>query len=307
MQVNYALETHDLCRSFGGVTAVDRVSLAVPERSVFGFLGPNGAGKTTTIRMLLGLIRPDRGEIALGGVNVRRNRTRALRRVGAIVETAALYPNLTGREIVRMAAGLLGLHRKEGDRQLDRVGLLEAADRQVGGYSLGMRQRLALARAMIGEPRLLILDEPTNGLDPAGIVEMRRLICDLPDMLGATVFLSSHMLGEIEQTATHCALIDQGRLVFQDRLSVLSETAPKTIVVETDRPAELANRFLNNGVHADQDGAVVRARVDLDRDSRADLVRTLLNEGFAVSGIWTERASLERLFLTLTGRAQEID
>ncbi|MGJ3231270.1 MAG: ABC transporter ATP-binding protein [Oceanicaulis sp.] len=303
--MGYALETRDLCRSFGEVTAVDQVSLAVPERSVFGFLGPNGAGKTTTIRMLLGLIRPDHGAILIGGIDVRARRSRALRGVGAIVESPALYPNLTGRETVRMAARLLGATAREAEVQLERVGLGDAADRLVGGYSLGMRQRLALARAMIGEPGLLILDEPTNGLDPAGIAEMRELIRALPDLIGATVFLSSHMLGEIEQTATHCALIDRGRLVFQNRLEVLADTAPHTLAIETDRPAALTERFLNQSIHAHRDGNVVRARLELDREGRAALTRALTAEGYGVSGLWTERASLERLFLTLTGRGRE--
>jgi ABC-2 type transport system ATP-binding protein len=255
--------------------------------------------------MLLGLINPSAGTIRLNGEELRSRRSAALSGVGAIVESPALYPNLTGWKTVMMAARLAGLPRSEARDRLDQVGLSAAAGRRVSGYSLGMRQRLALASAMLGRPRLLILDEPTNGLDPAGIADMRQLIHDLPARLGATVFLSSHLLSEIEQTATHCALIDRGRLVFQDRLSRLSDKAPVIIAIETDKPAQLAKRFLEGGVHADRDGQVVRAPLDLDPGARAGLVSALVSEGYAISGLWTERPNLEAVFLKLTGRNRE--
>jgi ABC-2 type transport system ATP-binding protein len=151
----------------------------------------------------------------------------------------------------------------------------------------------------------LILDEPTNGLDPAGIADMRALIKSLPKTLGATVFLSSHLLSEIEQTATHCALIDRGRLMFQDTLPRLMENAPTQLVIETDKPAQLTKRFLETGVHAEHDGATVRAHTDLEPGARADLVSALVSEGYSISGIRSERASLEDLFLALTGRGRE--
>jgi ABC-2 type transport system ATP-binding protein len=300
-----AIETDTLCRTFGEVTAVDSLDLAVPAGSVFGFLGPNGAGKTTTIRMLLGLIGADAGQIRLNGHDLKRERGRALSGVGAIVESPALYPNLSGLDIMMMAAQLGGHCRREVHERLDQVGLGAAARRRVGDYSLGMRQRLALARAMIGAPKLLILDEPTNGLDPAGIADMRALIKALPETLGATVFLSSHLLSEIEQTATHCALIDQGRLVFQDTLPRLMENAPTRLAIDTDKPVQLTKRFLETGVHAEHDGATVRAHTDLESGARADLVAALVSEGYAISGVRTERASLEDLFLALTGRGRE--
>jgi ABC-type multidrug transport system ATPase subunit len=302
--MSFAVETTELSRSFANVTAVDGLNLAVPEGSVFGFLGPNGAGKTTTIRMLLGLIKPSAGAIQINGADLQRKRGQALSGVGAIVESPALYPNLTGWETVKMAARLAGLPASEARDRLEQVSLSGAADRRVSGYSLGMRQRLALARAMLGRPRLLILDEPTNGLDPAGIADMRQLIAALPRELGATVLLSSHLLSEIEQTATHCALIDRGKLVFQDRLSSLSDKAPITIALETDKPEQLTKRFLEDGVHADRDGATVRAQLDLDAGSRAGLLSALMSEGYAISGLWTERPSLEAVFLKLTGRGR---
>ncbi len=303
--MSHAIETTGLSRAFGSVTAVDGVDLQVPEGSVFGFLGPNGAGKTTTIRMLLGLISPSAGAIRINGEDLGAARSAALSGVGAIVESPALYPNLTGWDIMAMAARLAGRASGEARDMIDQVGLTAAANRRVSGYSLGMRQRLALARAMLGEPRLLILDEPTNGLDPAGIADMRELIRALPQRLGATVFLSSHLLSEIEQTATHCALIDNGRLVFQDRLSRLSDKAPTVLAIETNRPEALARRFLETGVQADREGHIVRAQIDLNEAERADLAAALIGEGYAVSGLWTERPTLEALFLKLTGRGRE--
>lgn len=298
--MTYAIETHALRRAFGDVTAVDGLNLAVPEGSVFGFLGPNGAGKTTTIRMLLGLIAPDAGEIHLNGENLRQARAKALSGVGAIVESPALYPNLTGREIMVMAARLSRRPIKEALELLERLQLTAAMNRRVSDYSLGMRQRLALARAMLGEPRLLILDEPTNGLDPAGIADMRDLIKALPSTLGATVFLSSHLLSEIEQTATHCALINKGRLLFQDRLERFAETLSPTLVIETDQPERLVNHFNAQNIQVDRIGSQVRAQLALDDSARAQLIARLVRDGFAISGVWVERPTLEDFFLQQT-------
>jgi ABC-2 type transport system ATP-binding protein len=207
-----AIRTEDLSRAFGDVTAVDGLELKVPQGSVFGFLGPNGAGKTTTIRLLLGLIRAHSGVTWLNGVNVAQRRKRAMQGVSAVAEGLGLYPDLTGRETLDLAARLLERSHHDVEDKIDFVGLKEAAGRRVAEYSLGMRQRLALARALLSEPSLLILDEPTNGLDPEGIASMRALIRRLPEDTGATVFVSSHLLSEVEQTATHCAVIHRGRL-----------------------------------------------------------------------------------------------
>ncbi|WP_375548848.1 ABC transporter ATP-binding protein [Oceanicaulis alexandrii] len=297
----FAIETQGLCRAFGDVTAVDGLNLAVPEGSVFGFLGPNGAGKTTSIRMLLGLIAPDAGEVRLNNCTLAKNRSQALSGVGAIVEGPALYPNLTGREILILAARLSGRPVRQALEQLERVQLVDAMDRKVSGYSLGMRQRLALARAMMGQPRLLILDEPTNGLDPAGIADMRALIRSLPETLGATVFLSSHLLSEIEQIATHCALMDKGKMVFQDRLERLTDAAPSVLAVETDRPVALAQRYLEQGLEANRKEDWVRVTVNLTAEERRALVRDLVAEGIGVSALRVEKPALESLFLRLTG------
>ena len=186
-----AIETEGLGRRFGTEAAVHGVALRVPERAVYGFLGQNGAGKTTTIRLLLGLIKPTAGTAKIFGLDVQRSRREAARLVGALVETPCHYDHLTGRENLAITRRLLGTDNSEIDRVLETVDLTYAADRRVGGYSLGMRQRLGVARALIGKPRLLLLDEPTNGLDPHGILDMRKFIGTLPDREGVTVFVSS--------------------------------------------------------------------------------------------------------------------
>jgi ABC-type multidrug transport system ATPase subunit len=213
-----AITTSGLTRRFGMLTAVDDLDLRVPRSSIYGFLGPNGAGKTTTIRLLLGLIRPHAGEVQLFGEPLRQRRMVLLRRVGALVESPSLYPNLTGRENLEVTRRLIGGEKAQIGQALHIVHLEDAADRRVGGYSSGMKQRLSLALALLNTPELLILDEPTNGLDPAGIQEMRDLIVRLPQEYGVTVFLSSHLLAEVEQVATHIGIIRQGRLRFQGTL-----------------------------------------------------------------------------------------
>jgi ABC-2 type transport system ATP-binding protein len=215
-----AIATRDLTRRFGDHVAVDHINLAVPPRTVYGFLGPNGAGKSTTIRMLLGLLRPDAGHVHLLGRPLAAHREALLREVGALVEAPSVYAHLTGRENLTVTATLRGGVPDAGiDRALDVVNLRDAADQRVGAYSLGMKQRLGLALALLGEPQLLILDEPTNGLDPAGIQEMRALIREVPERAGVTVFISSHLLSEIELMASHVGIIHEGRLVFQGAVS----------------------------------------------------------------------------------------
>ncbi|MFB9372336.1 ABC transporter ATP-binding protein [Algimonas porphyrae] len=295
-----AIATTGLRRHFGQVKAVDGVALHVPAGSVFGFLGPNGSGKTTTIRLLLGLIRADAGQVRINGVDLAQDRRAALSGVGAIVETPALYPNLTGRELLRVAALLLNPSEGEIDRVLDIVGLRDAAARRIGDYSLGMRQRLALARALMGRPRLLVLDEPTNGLDPAGIADMRKLITELPTRSGTTVFISSHQLSEIQQICTDCALIKSGQLVSQGPLGALMAQAPSRLEIETDSPAkaqEIARQQMLDALGTDN-GLVVQS--PLDQGARARLVKALVEAGCAVSQVTQRETSLEQLFLTLT-------
>ena len=218
MPPTHAIETDALTRRFGARVAVSDLALRVPEGGIYGFLGLNGAGKTTTIRMLLGLIRADGGSVRIFGEPFRRE---VLARIGALVEMPSLYAHLTGRENLEVTRRQIAAPREAIDRVLAIVGLVADANRLVREYSLGMRQRLGLALALLGSPDLLILDEPTNGLDPAGIHEMRDLIRRLPAEHGVTVFLSSHLLAEVEQVAGFIGIIHEGRMVFQGSLAEL--------------------------------------------------------------------------------------
>ena len=212
-----ALTTHHLTKWFDDRVAVDAVSLNVPQGAIYGFLGANGAGKTTTLRLVLGLLRPSGGRIEMFGQPIGRGGPR----IGALIEQPSLYPHLTGNENLDITRRLLGLASPEIARILKIVDLAAAANQRVGTYSLGMRQRLAIARALLGRPKLVILDEPTNGLDPAGITDMRDLLRRLLEVDGATLIVSSHQLAEIEQVATHVGLLHRGRLLLEQPIAAL--------------------------------------------------------------------------------------
>lgn len=206
------IETHALCKSYHGRPVVDHLNLTVPEGCVYGFLGPNGAGKSTTMKMLLGLVHPTGGSVELLGHTLNEaNRIALLRQTGSLIESPSGYLHLTARENLSIVADLKDVDRKDISRVLEIVHLTKDADRKVGQYSLGMKQRLGIAMALLGSPKLLILDEPTNGLDPAGIQEMRSLIASMPQTTGATVLISSHLLGEIEQMVDQVGILNHGR------------------------------------------------------------------------------------------------
>lgn len=233
--MTWALETIDLCKAFRRVPAVDRLSLAVPANAIYGFLGANGAGKTTTLRLILGLLRADDGQIRSFGKDITGDRART--GMGALIETPSLYAHLTGRENLDLSRRLLNLPVGEIDRVLRIVGLVSASRQRVGGYSLGMKQRLAIARAMLGRPSILVLDEPTNGLDPAGIADMRALLRRLPTMDETTLIVSSHLLNEVQEVATHVGLLHCGRLLIQDPLDVVLSGECELLVGTGDPPA----------------------------------------------------------------------
>ena len=294
-----AIETRALTRRFGKRIAVDAVSMTVPDKAVYGFLGRNGAGKTTTLKMLLGLIRPSGGTALVAGIDVGRDRIGAARKVGALLEAHGFYGNLSGRENLDLTRSLLGVPVNEIDRVLEVVEMRGEAGRKVSDYSLGMRQRLGLARAMLGAPPVLILDEPTNGLDPDGIADMRRFLKDLPDRTGATVLLSSHLLGEIEQTATHIGIVNEGCLVLEGELSRLKAELAPEIALRTDAPeraGEVLRRHDLTLVRTDQD-MVVRLRQGQDADQMsATLNAALVQAGVAVFAIGPRERSLEGIY-----------
>ncbi len=297
---DWVIETSGLTRRFGTLTAVDHVDLRVPQGSVYGFLGPNGAGKTTTIRMLLGLLRPNGGEVRLFGEPLTERRLALLGRLGALVESPSVYPNLTGRENLEVTRALTGADREQIERVLRVVLLEDAADRLVGGYSSGMRQRLGLALALLNEPELLIMDEPTNGLDPAGMIEIRDLLHRLPSECGTTVFLSSHLLAEVEQVATHIGIIDHGKLRFQGKLEDLHAMVEGHVVLGVERPALAKKMLAQEGWAVSSNGS---NRITVAANGRADAAMVnhqLVSAGLRVFHLSVERPTLEDMFLTLT-------
>lgn len=294
------IETAGLTRKFGRLTAVDNLELRVPAGSIYGFLGPNGAGKTTTIRMILGLIRPSSGNIQVLGQSLQNNRISILSKVGALVEVPSLYPHLSGYENLAVIQTLVGGKKTEIERVLKIVDMQSSGLRLVREYSLGMRQRLALAMAMLNQPQLLILDEPTNGLDPAGIHEIRELIKTLPQKEGVSVFISSHLLNEVEVMATHVGIILQGKMIFQGTQQQLQARYRDELCLTTDRPAETGGYLSQQGWQVDtHKGDSIRVRVNNQEDT-AQINHQLVQAGYRVYQLSLNRPSLEDIFLMLT-------
>ena len=303
----WAVETHGLTKRFDTTVAVDEVELLVPRGSAFGYLGPNGAGKTTLIRTLLGLTRPDGGTMSLLGIPVPHERRKALARVGAIVDEPRFHPHLTGRENLRLLAEARGGDANERTGpSLQRVGLEERADDKVASYSMGMRQRLGVAACLLADPELLILDEPMNGLDPAGMHEMREMIESLVEE-GRTVMLSSHLLDEVERTCDAVAIVDHGRVIRQGTIDDLVHGAGALVVsVECSDPAAalrvIEGSDLATGASLTESGVTVTLRAGSSRAEIEELTRRLVEGGVAVSGLQQVKTSLEDWFLTVTSR-----
>ena len=302
---NYLIETRGLTRRFGSQLAVDGLNLLVPAAGVYGFLGPNGAGKTTAIRMLLGLIRPDAGEVRLFDQALNGNHHSLMRRVGALVEAPSLYPHLTGRENLEVTRRLLASDRNLVELALATVKLTKDADRRVREYSLGMRQRLGLALALLNKPELLILDEPTNGLDPAGIHEMRDLIRRFPEEFGVTVFLSSHLLGEVQQIATHIGIINEGHLLFQGTLAELQSKQQMLLTVGVKQIDEATEFLTSTGWTVERCDNLLNVSTKA-ADDAVRVNKLLVERGLEVFHLAVTQRSLEDIFLGLTngtGRA----
>ena len=304
-----AVATQGLTKRFGSQVAVDTVDLAVPRGSVYGFLGPNGSGKTTTIRMLLGLIAPSAGRHELLGAAMPAHAAEVLPRVGALVEGPGFHPYLSGRDNLRRvdAADRRAEARTSDARiatALDRVGLGPAAGKRYRTYSLGMKQRLAIAAALLMPRELLILDEPTNGLDPQGTREVRTLVGALAAD-GATVLLSTHLLAEVEQICTHVGVMHQAKLVAQAPLADLrSDAAPQARVL-TDQPAQAAQVLRTVGLTEVAETAS-EASGQLGAVAPEKVVTALVHDGVAVRGFTVEAPSLEDVFVSLTGRGFDV-
>jgi ABC-2 type transport system ATP-binding protein len=299
------IETSDLTKVFGARTALDHADLRVPKGVAFGFLGPNGAGKTTLIRVLLGLTPPSSGEMRLLGMPVPAERGTALQRVGAIVEEPHFHSHLTGRENLRIAAAC---REPEAHARiqpsLERVGLTERADDRVKTYSLGMRQRLGIARCLLADPELLILDEPANGLDPAGILEFREFVRSFVDD-GRTVFLSSHLLDEVEKICDMAAIVDQGKILMQGTVSEIAAGGHPTIMIGVNDVATAERVLLDHPAVAESGEVAGGVRLVLSDGSDAaiaDINRRLVEAGLKVHRIEPAHMTLEERFLEVTSR-----
>jgi ABC-type multidrug transport system ATPase subunit len=295
------LEIRGLVKRYGAVEALKGIDLTIEKGSIYGFIGPNGAGKTTTIRIVAGLVRPTAGSVTLHGVDLAKDRLAAAKGLRTLVEVPAFYPGLTGLQNLSIFARLASAPRAEVLRLLDRVGLTPAKDRAVGGYSLGMRQRLGIAQAMVGAPDLVVLDEPMNGLDPAGMHEMREFIREENQERGVTFLLSSHLLDDVQRLCDRIGILHRGKLVAEGRIGDLLSSAVSGYRVRCDKPAAALSQLVaalpdakprldaEGTLHVDGDGAV------LERMHRA-----LLSAGSPASEVVPVRASLERYFLDLT-------
>jgi len=301
-----AIETSGLTKRFGERTAVDGVDLLVPRGSAFGFLGPNGAGKTTTIRMLLGLTHATAGQMRLLGHAVPAERAAALQRVGAIVEDPRFHPYLSGQENLRVVAAVRGPETAERIAPaLARVGLSERADEKVKNYSQGMRQRLGVARCLLADPLLLILDEPTNGLDPGGIQEFREMIRAMVEQEGRTVFLSSHLLDEVEKICDAAAIVDRGKIITQGPIAELAEGGARHELIVGVDDRERAIGVLE-GLHqvreARRSDDGLRVVLAGEPETAAEVNAQLVSAGLAVTRLEPVRHSLEQRFLEITAR-----
>lgn len=293
------IETRDLSYVFGDQEVLNKVSLKVKSGSIYGFLGPNGAGKTTTIKILLNLLRSSEKNVFIFGQELTKNRIGILSKIGSLIEQPAIYSHLSGRENLINRARLLQIPIKKVSYILDLVDLKESAEKKAGKYSLGMKQRLGIGLALLPDPQLLILDEPTNGLDPNGIIEIRNLLQKLVAEQGKTVFISSHLLSEIEKMITHVGIINRGKLLFQGTLEELHNASKRQITITTSDLAESANLLLKNGYQADiVSDTIIVPYTTLEEIASVNTV--LVKNQQKVYSIGQSRQNLEDLFLSIT-------
>jgi len=297
--MEYIVQTTKLTKEFKKEIAVSNLDLKIPKGEIYGFLGSNGAGKTTTIRMLLGLMRPTSGSVKLFDKDLESNRKYILRRVGSLVENPSYYPHLTAYENLEAIRKILNVSKQRIDLVLQLVSLQDTANKKVKSFSLGMKQRLGIAASLLHEPELLILDEPTNGLDPSGIIEMRRLIQDLSKKYGITVIISSHLLSEIDQIATQVGIISKGKMIFQDSIEKMRTYAKKNVLFKVNDSKTAWKTLLANGQNVD----LIEDRISLyvdDDEQVAMIINYLVQQGFSIYRVEEKRQSLENIFLEMT-------
>lgn len=297
------INTQGLSFTFGKQQVVKSLALQVPEGSIYGFLGPNGAGKTTTIKLLLNLLKPDEGEIHIFGQDIKTHRIQILKQIGSLIEQPTIYQHLTGKENLLNRALLLNVPAQRVDDMLALVQLSNAANKKAGQYSLGMKQRLGIALAMLADPKLLILDEPTNGLDPNGIIEIRELLKKLVAEHGKTVFISSHLLAEIERMATHVGIINGGAMLFQGSIADLHAISKPQVRIEAENTVDAANLLTRNNYNVTE---VTDQNLFVPYISKQQMgeINALLNKNSqVVYSIGKQQKDLEKLFLDITQNA----
>lgn len=305
------IETNQLTKTYHGTTAVEHLALRIPKGAIYGFLGPNGAGKSTTMKMLLGLINRDGGSIRINGTELNdSSRISILKQVGSLIENPSYYGNLTAYENLQISCMLRGLPYTEIDRVLSIVRLDGQKKKRTAHYSLGMKQRLGLANALLGSPAMVLLDEPTNGLDPAGIHEMRELIKSLPKNFGMTVMVSSHLLAEMEQTADYIGIISTGQLIFQDALSKLQARSTSQICLRTSDDTGAASLLQEN---EELSALFCESKVTITPDDirlpflsdqiLARIIRSLLDHGIELYRAEEKRQNLEDIYLGMVKEA----
>ncbi|AZS14918.1 ABC transporter ATP-binding protein [Paenibacillus lutimineralis] len=303
--MNTIISTRNLTKCYGSISSVNNVNLSVYEGDVYGFLGPNGAGKSTTLKMLLGLVQPTDGKVTVFGKDFSKNRRLILSQTGSLIESPSFYGHLTGYENMRIMQSLRNVPDRNVNEALQIVRLEKQKDKKVNQFSLGMKQRLGIAMALISFPKLLILDEPTNGLDPAGIGEIRELIQSLPHRYGITVLISSHLLSEIEQIANSVGIISQGKLVFQGSMDQLRSKSETRIALKTENNAEAERILLNQGLSPLLENGYLTLR-GVEDNEVARINKTLVHTGIDVIRIEEQRKSLENLFLEMTGKESSL-
>ncbi|KMY33811.1 bacitracin ABC transporter ATP-binding protein [Lysinibacillus xylanilyticus] len=303
--MEYIVQTENLSKNFGKEQAVSNINLKIRKGEIYGFLGPNGAGKTTTIRMLLGLMKPSSGTIKIFQKDLKKERINILAKVGSLVENPSYYPHLTAYENLEALRKILGVPKSRIDEVLEIVRLKDAADKKVKGFSLGMKQRLGIAASLLHNPELLILDEPTNGLDPSGIIEIRNLIKRLPEEHGMTIIISSHLLSEIDQMATQVGIVTKGKMIFQDSIEAMRRFAQPKVVIKVSDSEKGWRSLVANGIKAEHKDDLILFDECSD-EKVAHIVQILVQEGISVYRVEEEKRSLEEIFLQMTTGEQTL-
>ena len=297
----YIVETKNLVKVFNKVKSVDSVNLKIKEGEIYGFLGPNGAGKSTTIKILLGLIRANSGEVYIFGKSIKENREEILKNIGALVESPSYYGHLTAYENLDILKRMLKLNTEEIEEKLKLVNLWEERNKKVNEFSLGMKQRLGIAQALMGNPKILILDEPTNGLDPAGIIEIRNLIRYLAKEKKITIIISSHILNEIELVATEVGVINKGKLLYQGSLEDLKKNSTNEVIIGLEKKEDKAltmKLLLARGYRVEEEN--LKLKVKGNNLSPSKICREIVMGGYSLNYLAEEKTSLEEIFLGLT-------